>query len=173
METGQSVADFLSDLDQLNKPRVIHVEYKRIQRKREKSKVNIRKSSNAIEYKWVRRSMILHNGDKTTKVSITDLIRFLRHTPCVVRRMEIVTSPGAIKKEPDYPTHTLFGVKVRLNYLGRCSLPEAMMVFTPGKLAHYSVRTVGTFELRKQIDASDKKAIRLVQNLFNGELLPF
>lgn len=168
METGNNIANFLVALRQKCAITSIHIEYRKRQRKRE-GKVNFRKISNTKEYPWIRQSIIPTMG---VNDNLVKLLRFLRSTLVEIRKLEIVTSPLAISKETSSDID-IFGMPISIFYVGRCTLPKAKFVFTPGKMTHYSIRSVGSLDIREKTNDQNKKAIQLVKNIFNGESLPF
>lgn len=168
METGNNIANFLAALVRVCPINSVHIEYRKVQRKKE-GKVNLRKKANTKEYPWMRRSITPTIG---VNDNLTTLLQFLRSAAVEIRKLEIVTAPVAISRATS-SNICVFGVPVSIFYVGQCSLPEAMFVFTPGKIAHYSELSVGYLDIKEEKNDKDKEEIQLIKNIFNGESLPF
>lgn len=177
MEEGKYIASFLDALIVVCKPKVISVTYKRVQNKSDKSKINLRKSSDPEEFPWIRKTIQYANQGILGKGAFSNLQHYLRTAQVVAKELVIITSGRHIDMttSKELQIMTLFGIPIALyNYdiLKGGPRPEILTRLVPGKLSHYSVLNVPVFDGRS-INDKDRKTIRTIKNVFDAISLPF
>lgn len=177
LEEGKQVAAFLDIIDTMTKPYAISLEYKKVQRKRDSKKINLRKGSNPIDYPWMRRTVTYRDAGPDGKNAFNAMRNLLRKNQTIVRELCITTCGQVFRVNPDSnKATTLFGVPMVLNFHNTKAYAreaDTMMKLTPGHMATYSVRTVPVFDGKGKPSEKDQKVIQRVKNIFDAVSLPF
>jgi hypothetical protein len=170
LEKSKNIYNFIKKIgpDRIDN---ISLEYRNDQVEYTSKRINLRATSSDTPTDWLKISV---DGSQYS-AEINSLLQWLKEAPIVCRKLELVLANYVISKKElkNIPYSTLFGNKVWINNTPSGSTHTSKLVFTPGKVSHYSKTTIPVLNLGGKRNDHTKEILRIITDIFDGELLPF